>query len=126
MERNLCVNSGCLGYCCENIDIEITGCERTRLFPKAKHVETEAKLAKIKRAGTPGVFYTEYSREGLKGGNFYVIVLNGPCPNRLSNGACSRHSEREHAAKNFTLGCSDCNAIRKEHKLAPVFVEPVE
>lgn len=126
MERNPCKASGCPGWCCENIDIEVTKCERTRLFKKAKHVDTLRKLADIKSSQTPGVFYSEYSRKGLENGDFYIVVINGPCPNRLIDGGCSKHSEREYAARNFAIGCSDCNAIRKEHGLAPIFIEPVE
>lgn len=126
MERNRCTDSGCLGYCCQNIDIEITKSERTRLFPKAREVGSISELANINTAKTPGVFYTKYSRDGLKNGDFYIISINGPCPNRLPNGSCSKHEEREYAARNFSIGCSDCNAIRAEHSLHPIFVEPVE
>ncbi len=126
MERNRCTDSGCYGYCCENIDIEVTGCERTRLFPKAKHVDSIKELADIKYSKIPGVFYTEYSREGLEGGDFYVVSLNGPCPNRLPDGDCSRHEEREYAARHFSIGSTDCNTIRSEHHIPPIFIEPVE
>lgn len=125
MERNPCTDSGCLGYCCEDIDIEVSGCERTRLFSKAKHVGSIHDLAKIKRDKTPGVFYTEYERPGLEG-DFYAVSLNGPCPNRLPDGSCSRHDERTYAARSYQIGCDDCNAIRREHGLAPIFTEPVE
>lgn len=125
MERNICTESGCLGYCCENIDIEVTRCKRSRLFPKAKHVENVKELADIKKAKTPGVFYTEYERENLKG-DFYIVSVNGVCPNRLSDGSCSKHDERGYAARNFRIGCDDCNAIRREHGLSPIFTDPVE
>lgn len=125
MERNLCRDSGCPGYCCENIDIEVTRCERSRLFPKATHVGSINELAEIKEAKTPGVFYTEYEREGLKG-DFYIVSLNGVCPNRLADGSCSKHEERGYAARNFRIGSDDCNAIRREHGLTPIYNEPVE
>ena len=122
----MCTDSGCYGFCCENIDIEVTKWERSRIFPRAVHVDSITELADIKDSKIPGVFYTEYAREGLEGGDFYVVSLNGPCPNRLSKGGCSKHEEREHAARNFPIGCSDCNAIRAEHNLPPIFTEPVE
>lgn len=125
MERNPCVASGCPGYCCENIDIEVTRCERSRLFPKAKHVGSISELAELKKSQESGIFYTEYEREGLRG-DFYIVTLNGPCPNRLNDGSCAKHEERGYAARNFRIGCPDCNAIRKEHGLAPIFIEPVE
>lgn len=125
MERNMCANSGCPGYCCENIDIEVTKCEISRLFPKAKHVDNISELADIKNDKTPGVFYTEYSRKGLEG-DFYVVAINGPCPNRDSDGNCTKHEERSYAARNFQIGCHDCNEIRKEHNLGPLYFEPVE
>lgn len=126
MERNLCVESGCPGYCCQDIVIEFTKCERTRMFPKANYVHSIKELSDIKYAKIPGVFYTEYSREGLEGGDFYIVAINGPCPNRLPDGSCSNHVEREYAARRFKIGCKDCNEIRKEHGLAPIFIEPVE
>lgn len=122
MERNPCIDSGCFGYCCENMDIELTHSERTRLFPKAKHVPSIAELAEIKKSQTPGVFYTEYETEELKG-DFYIAVINGPCPNRLPDGNCSKHSERSYAARNFQIGCEDCDAIRCEHGLPPISKE---
>lgn len=125
MERNHCTLSGCMGYCCENIDIEVTRYERSRLFQKAKHVDTLSELVDIKKAQTPGIFYTEYEREGLEG-DFYIVSINGPCLNRLPNGSCAKHEEREYAARNFNIGCPDCNEIRYEHDLAPIFIEPVE
>ena len=126
MERNRCTDSGCSGYCCENIDIEVTKWERTRIFPKAKHADSIRELADIKDSKIPGVFYTEYTREGLEGEGFCIVSLNGPCPNRLPKGGCSKHEEREYAARNFSVGCPDCNAIRAEHHLPPIFIEPVE
>lgn len=104
------------------MDIELTRSERTRLFPKAKHVPSIAELAEIKKSQTPGVFYTEYETEELKG-DFYIAVINGPCPNRLPDGNCSKHSERSYAARNFQMGCEDCDAIRCEHSLAPISKE---
>lgn len=126
MERNPCVASGCSGYCCEDIYLDVTGCERTRLFKKAKHVETVNELINIKKSGNPGIFYTENSNEKLGDGDFYLLAINGPCPNRLADGSCAKHEERGYAARNFRIGCSDCNAIRGEHGLAPIFIEPVE
>jgi hypothetical protein len=119
-ERNLCTDSECPGFCCRDIDIEVTKWERSRLFPKAVRVESISALAKVKSSGKPGVFYTEYSRKGLEGGDFYVVSINGICPNRLPNGNCAKHGEREYAAKNFVIGSTDCNEIRKEHGLSPI------
>ena len=125
-ERNPCLKSGCPGFCCQDIDIEITKSERTRVFPTAIHVDSMKELAQIKKDNLQGLYYTEYSRKGLEGGDFYVIVINGPCPNRLSDGSCLKHDEREYAARNFAIGCSDCNVIRKENGFSPIFIEPVE
>lgn len=119
MERNLCLESGCKGYCCENIDIEVTGCERTRLFPKAKAVSSIKQLVEIKKSGVSGVFYTKYEREGLEG-DFYIVCINGPCPNRLEDGSCAKHSERSYAARNFKIGSRECNEIRLSHGLPTI------
>lgn len=126
MERNLCLESGCRGFCCEDIFIEITKAEKTRLFPKVKEVSSKEELIKIKKSDNPGIFCLPYTREELEGGDFFLIAINGPCPNRLPNGGCSKHEEREYAARNFAIGCEDCNEIRCEHSLGPIFFEPVE
>ena len=126
MERNKCLESGCPGYCCENIDIIITKSEQTRLFKKAKEVASIGELAKIKEDEVLGAFYTKYASKELGNGDFFVIALNGPCPNRTTNGECSMHEERSYPARNFKIGSPDCNEIRKEHGLPPIFVEPVE
>jgi len=57
---------------------------------------------------------------------FVVLSLNGSCPNRTAEGGCSKHEEREYAAKNFKIGSYDCNEIRKENGLVPIYIEPIE
>jgi hypothetical protein len=124
-ERNRCIESGCKGYCCQDIDLEITRAEVKELFPTAVRVFSIKELAKLKQT-RKGLFYTNYQRPGLEGPDFMILSINGPCPNRVSNGGCLIHTNREHAAKSFLFGSDDCNAIRKEHGLGPVFLEPVE
>ena len=124
-ERNLCVESGCKGYCCEDIDLTATKFERHRLFPKAKRLNTIRELEMIKGKET-GVFYTGYRNKMLGNSGVVIISINGPCPNRTPDGDCRKHSEREHAARRFKIGCEDCNAIREEHNLPPIYIEPVE
>lgn len=80
----------------------------------------------LKKEKEPGVFYSRYRRKHLRESGFVVVSLNGPCPNRAPDGGCVKHEEREHAARNFRIGSVDCNAIRKEHCLAPIYIEPVE
>jgi len=55
-----------------------------------------------------------------------ILAINGSCPNRAKDGNCKIHKNREHAAKNFKFGIDDCNAIRKNHGLGPIYLEPVE
>jgi hypothetical protein len=126
LEGNPCVASGCHGFCCQNIDLELTKFERTRVFPNAKRVNTLQELARLKEEKKIGVFYSRYRRKHLGKSGFVVVSLNGPCPNRLPDDSCAKHEEREYAARNFEIGCDDCNAIRKENGLAPIFIEPVE
>src|SRR4030042_5537346 len=125
-ERNQCLASGCPGLCCENIDIELTKFERRSIFPDAKRVGSLRELAAVKRAKLRGVFYTSYKRKHLGASGFVIVAINGPCPNRTPDGNCVKHDEREHAARNFKLGCEECNAIRQENGLPPIFVKPVE
>ena len=126
LERNPCVASGCPGLCCQNIDLEIRNDERKRIFPGAVHIDTLDALGWVKEQKVNGVFYTRYRKARLKSGKYSVIAINGPCPNREPNGNCSVHKDREAAAWNFQIGSSECNEIRKEHGLAPIFIEPVE
>lgn len=126
LERNPCTASGCPGFCCQDIDLILTKFERNRLFPKAKRVDTLQTLAEIKKMKVKGGFYTSYRNEQLGQSGFVMLSLNGPCPNRNMDGGCKEHEEREHAARNFKIGCLDCNEIRKEHHLAPIFIELVE
>lgn len=125
-ERNLCAASGCPGYCCQNIDLEMTKLERKRIFPNAIRVDTMEELAEKKNQKEPGVFYTRYRRKHLGDSGFVVTAINGACPNKEEDGNCIKHEERSHAARNFKIGCHDCNEIRKEHGLGPLFFEPVE
>jgi len=126
LERNPCIASGCHGLCCQNRDLELTKFERTRLFPKAIKVGTLETLAVLKKEKVSGVFYSRYRRKHLGPSGFVVVSLNGPCPNRNTDGSCQKHEEREHAARNFKIGSPDCNKIRKENGLPPIFIEPVE
>ena len=124
-ERNLCIDSGCHGYCCQDIDLEITKPALMELFPDAIKVSSIRALAELKLNQKPGQFYiTGYESDELKGPGFCLLTINGPCPNRDPKGSCIVHEKREHAAINFKIGSSDCNAIRKEHGLGPIFLKP--
>lgn len=125
-ERNRCLESGCRGFCCQDIDLELTKAERKELFPKAKRVFSIKELAKLKLNRNKGLFYTDYEKPGFEGLSFQLLSINGPCPNRTKEGNCNIHDIREHAAKNFKFGSDDCNAIRKDHGLGPIYLEPVE
>lgn len=105
--------------------MELSKYERTRIFPDAIKVDTLETLTVLKREKVKGVFYTRYRRRHLGENGFVVLSLNGPCPNRTVEGGCSKYEEREYAAKNFKIGGSDCNEIRKENGLDPIFIEPV-
>lgn len=112
-ERNRCIESGCKGFCCQDIDLKITKAEIKELFPKAVRVSSVEELGRIKRTRI-GLFYMgNYERPGLEGPNFCLMAINGFCPNRAKEGNCNIHDIREHAA-------------RKEHGLGPIYLEPVE
>ena len=120
MERNLCLESGCLGYCCQDNFLEVTESERNRLFKDAKYVPSKDDLLDIQEDKIPGVFYTKHSRKELEPGIFFMLYISGPCPHRLSNGSCSQHIERSHAARNLLIGSKECNDIRSDHGLPPI------
>lgn len=44
MKENLCVQSGCPGFCCQDTDIEVTKFERRKLFPNAVRLNTLKEL----------------------------------------------------------------------------------
>ncbi|MCX6705695.1 MAG: hypothetical protein NTV24_01140, partial [Candidatus Woesebacteria bacterium] len=71
-----------------------------------------------------GVYYQYDGRDPVLG--MVIARIAGPCPNRLENGNCRIHKNREHAAENFKFGSDECNDIRKGHGLGPVYLEPVE
>jgi hypothetical protein len=125
-ERNRCIASGCAGLCCQNIDLEIKNSERRKVFPDAVRINSLGALGWVKRQKVPGVFYARYRKARLKNDEYSVIAINGPCPNRAPNGSCSVHQDREAAAKNFEIGSAECNAIRIENGLGPIFIEVVE
>ena len=62
-------------------------------------------------------FLRNYKTKELDRGNFVLITLKGKCPHLKDDGNCNVHSERTHAARNFKIGCEDCNEIRKKHGL---------
>lgn len=124
-ERNRCLESGCPGYCCQDIELEATIFERRRVFPMARRVETLKETAEAK-GKKPGVLFSRLRRKHLGKEGIVIVSINGSCPNRQPDGNCLMHKEREYAARNFAFGGSDCNTIRAEHGLAPVFVDPVE
>ena len=124
-ERNRCAESGCPGYCCQDIDLEATKFERRRVFPKAQRVETLGEIAEAK-GKKPGVLFSRLRRKHLGNSGFVIVSINDGCPNRRQDGNCIKHDEREHAARNFLFGSTDCNAIRTGHGLPPIFIEPVE
>jgi len=124
-ERNFCTESGCPGLCCQNMYLELTKFERTRLFPHAVRVNTIKELLELRNGNIPGVFYTRFRRSYLRQSGFIIASLIGPCPNRAPDGSCTKHEEREHAARNFIIGCTDCNEIRASHGLAPIGVKMV-
>lgn len=125
-ERNPCKASGCPGLCCQNIALELTRFERSRIFPNAIRVNTIQELRKLKNNKVSGVFYTRYRRVNLRSSGFVIIQLNGSCPNKSTDGKCLIHEERSHAARNFQIGCKECNSIRKEHGLGPILIEAVK
>ena len=125
-EINLCVETGCAGLCCQDIDLEITENERTRLFKGAKEVATIGELARLKDKGDGLYFTRDYKKEGFDEGELLLLSINGPCPNRADDGSCTVHAEREHAARNFKIGSKDCNEIRRENGLHDIFFEEVE
>lgn len=126
VDRNRCLESGCGGLCCQNVDLEITEAERKELFPRAVKVFSIQKLRKIKRSEI-GLFYVaNYQRPGLEHPDFNLLAINGVCPNRTDGGTCLVHKNREHAARNFRFGDDECNSIRKENGLGLIYLEPVD
>lgn len=105
LERNPCIASGCLGYCCQDIDQEISASALKEIFPTAQKVSSIKKLAELEFSEEPGLFYIDnYESDELKGPDYCLLAINGPCPNRDEKGNCSVHEHGEPAAINFKIG----------------------
>lgn len=119
---NPCAQSGCKGYCCYDINIEVTISERRRLWPNASRVNTVKKV-EYAPGFTDWVYYTRVRKIHLtlpnkKHNGFVLVGIVGKCPNLdAETGACLMHQEREHAARNYKIGDEDCTQIRRKHSL---------
>lgn len=125
MKENTCLQSGCPGLCCQDTDIEVTKFERRRLFPNA------VKLGTLKELRSSSLvkgfaFYVPLKRKELGNSGFNEVGWEGPCPSQDENGNCTKHDEREYAARRFSFGSKECNEVRITHGLPPIFIEPVE
>ena len=117
-ERNLCVESGCLGGCCENITIYDGEEVILSTFPDAKEVSAWEMKEVTDGKKDDGVYYLYDGRSENPGMAIARIV--GPCEHRDLEGNCLRHGRCSHASENFRFGSSDCNKIRIEKGLKPV------
>ena len=123
-ERNRCLESGCKGYCCQDITIYDVEAAILETFPNAKEVNVWQLQKAINGKLLNGVYYQYDGRDPVPGMAIARVV--GPCQNKAKDGSCKIHKNREHAARNFKFGSDDCNAIRIEHGLGPIYLEPVE
>lgn len=123
--ENKCIQSGCPGYCCFDTDIEVTASELKRLFPRAVRLNT---LKELRSSDLPQgfAFYARLRKKDLGNSGFFEIGWSGKCPNMDSKGHCTKYSERSHAARHFSLGSKECNEVRSEYGLPPIYKEPVE
>lgn len=118
-EKNPCIASGCLGYCCKNIFLELTTFERRRLFPKALKIDSLKNLKHVSR-DTQGVYYTPVRRKKFNCNGMVETLIVDNCPHLKKDGNCNVHKERSHAARNFKIGSQLCNEIRKNHGLPKI------
>ena len=123
-ERNHCLESGCKGYCCEDTTIYDSEAVILETFPNTKEVNTWQLQKAMDGKFQDGVYYQYDGRDSVPG--MAIARIAGHCPNRAKDGNCTIHESREHAAKNFKFGSADCNAIRKDHGLGSIYLEPVE
>lgn len=125
-EKNPCIISGCLGNCCKDIYFELTVFERRRIFPDAKRLDSLKELSQIPKENK-GVYYTSVRRKKFSCSGMVETLIIGKCPHLRDNGNCDIYKERSHAARNFQIGSSLCNDIRKSNNLPVIFPkEPVE
>ncbi len=123
-ERNRCLESGCRGFCCQDITIYDAEEVILKTFPNAKEVNTWQLQKAINGKLSNGVYYQYDGRDPVPG--MAIARVAGPCPNKVKDGNCNIHDIREHAAENFKFGGGECNAIRRENGLGPIYLEPVE
>lgn len=125
MHENICLKSGCPGFCCQDTDMRVTRSELRRLWPGVVHLDTlkELRSGHLEK-GFPYCARLRIKELGECG--FYEVGWVGNCPNQLPDGSCKKYSEREYAARNFKFGSEECNKVRRSYGLPPVFVEPTE
>jgi hypothetical protein len=109
-ERNVCVESGCLGGCCYDITIYDAESVILRTFPNAKEVNAWQLQSAIDGNLPDGVYYL-YDSRGT--GEMAIARVVGHCPNKKKNGSCGRRGRCSHAGENFKFGSVDCNGIRR-------------
>lgn len=119
-EHNPCTESGCLGNCCKNINIELTLAERKRIFPDAIRVKSIKALKNVP-VDYPEVYYTSVKRKKFRSEPIVEARIVGRCPHLLFSGNCDIHEYRSYAARNFTIGSKTCNEVRKENNLPIIF-----
>ena len=125
-EKNPCLISGCHGYCCKNIVLEMTDHEIKRLFPNAIKVNS-LKESNEKPKDIPNIYFRSIRRKKFSCNGINEVTIIGNCPHLDKKGNCNEHAERSHAARNFIIGSKLCNEIRQMHNL-PIMIpkEPVE
>lgn len=119
-ERNRCIESGCRGYCCQDMTIYDSEKVILEIFPQAKEVSVWELQRAINGRLSNGVYYQYDGRNSLTGMVMARIV--GSCPNRTEDGSCKIHEHREPAAVNFKFGGDLCNAIRIKNGLEPIYL----
>ena len=118
MKENLCVTSGCLGNCCENISIYETEEQCLKRDPLAKEVSVW-KMAEILGEEVKDGTYYLYDGRSDEPGMVQTRIV-GPCVRRLPTGYCSIYGRCGYAAEKFQFGSEQCNLIRKDHDLSVI------
>lgn len=114
---NKCIESGCLGGCCENITIYDLEETILKTFPDAKEVSAWELRKLILSPVTTGVYYNYDGRSDV---GMVIARISGVCPHKNQQGSCKIYGNCSRASEKFGFGSDDCNKIRKSLGLKKV------
>ena len=100
IERNLCIEAGCLSSCCHDMKFFM-------IEKPTDYFQNPQKMPDNTNGGTlkEGVYFS------VSGGQYKVIII-GKCPN-LNKEACNIYSNRPPGCNKLRIGSKNCQQARE-------------